>query len=147
MMSAAENKAIVRRYYEEVWNRGNLAILPEVVATEHEDHDPAPLVGGGQGRERVARIVAAYRAAFPDLHFTLEDMIAEGDTVVTRWMGDGTHRGALGDIPPTGRQAEVTGVFIDRLADGQIVESWICWDQLGLLHQLGVIGMPAMAGA
>ena len=135
-----ENKTIVRRYYEQVWNRGNLAFLGEVVARDHEDHDPAPLLRVAWGRENIAQTVAAYRAAFPDLWFTIEEMIAEADMVVTRWSAQGTQKGSLGEIPPTGQQAQVSGIFIDRLIDGQIVESWISWDQLGLLKQLGVIG-------
>jgi steroid delta-isomerase-like uncharacterized protein len=141
-MRAEDNKVIVRRLIDEVWNKGHLAVLDEIMAIDHDDHDPARPAGDAGGREQTKRTVAAYRAAFPDLQFTVESMLADGDTVVTRWTIRGTQSGLLEGIPPTGNRAAVTGIFINRLAAGQIVESWVNWDQLGLLQQLEVIPAP-----
>jgi steroid delta-isomerase-like uncharacterized protein len=144
-MSGAANKAIVRRVIDEAWNKGNLSILDEVMVVDHVDHDDlAPAIGEGGGREHAKQTIAEYRAAFPDLLFTAEDMIAEGDRVVTRWRARGTQTGPLVGIPPTGKLATVTGIFIDRLAQGQIVETWGNWDALGLMQQLGVAPVPGL---
>ena len=86
-----------------------------------------------------------YFTAFPDLHFTIEDQIAEGDRVVTRFTARGTHQGAFIGIPPTGKQGVVTGTGIDRFANGKIVEAWFNSDDLGLLQQLGVVPSPGQA--
>jgi len=144
-MSGAANKAIVRRVIDEAWNKGNLSILDEVMVVDHVDHDDlAPATEEGGGREHAKQTIAEYRAAFPDLLFTAEDMIAEGDRVVTRWRARGTQTGPLVGIPPTGKLATVTGIFIDRLAQGQIVETWGNWDALGLMQQLGVSPVPGL---
>jgi steroid delta-isomerase-like uncharacterized protein len=140
-MSTEENKAAERRYYEEVWRKRNLAAIDELVAPEFVDHDPLP--GQGPGREgfRQAGPALAF-SAFPDAQITIEDVIAEGDTVVTRWTCRGTHRGALMGIPPTHKQVTVAGIEINRYAGGQRVEAWRQWDALGLLRQLGAIPPP-----
>ena len=137
-MSTEQNKAMDRRVYEEVWNRGNLAVIDELVAANYVDHDPQP-TGALKGLEGLKQSVTMYRTAFPDVHFTIEDQIAEGDTVVTRWTARGTHQGPLMGIPPTGKQAMVTGVSITRWASGQVAEGWTNFDALGLLHQLGAV--------
>jgi steroid delta-isomerase-like uncharacterized protein len=82
--------------------------------------------------------VASHRRAFPDAHSTVEDQLAEGDKVVTRWRARGTHRGELGPVPATGHAFEMDGVTIERIADGRIAEVWVARDELGLLHQLGL---------
>lgn len=105
-MSIEENKAIARRGWEEIWNKGNLT------------------------------------TAFPDLHFTIEDQIAEGDKVVNRVIARGTHQGELMGIPPTGKQVIVTGITIDRIVGGKLEASWANWDFLGPLQQFGVV--PSM---
>lgn len=96
-----ENKALIRRYFEEVWNKGNLAFVDENMASSYVNHDPAlagfPQIQGFKQR------VTMIRTAFPDFHFTIDDMVAEGDKVVTRWTARGTNRGAFMGIPPTGR--------------------------------------------
>jgi steroid delta-isomerase-like uncharacterized protein len=145
-MSTEENKTLVRRNIEEVFNQGNLAVVDETIASTYTHHDPAnPWVPPGpEGQKELAR---TYRTAFPDLHFTIEDQIAAGDRVVTRWTGRGTHRGALLGIAPTGKQFTVLGITITRMAAGKIVEAWVNYDSLGLLQQLGVIPVLGQAGS
>ena len=123
-------KAIPRRLIEEVYNQGKLDVVYEVIAAEYVGHDPSlPEDIAGAAAER--ELAAAYRVAFPDLSITIEDQVAEGDRVVTRWTARGTHIGDLWRIPATG--------------NGRILESWANWDSLGLMQQLGVL--PALAGA
>lgn len=136
-MSLVENKAIVRRGWEEIWNKGNLTIAPEHYALTYVSHMPGnPDMYGPEGHNQ---LVTMYRTAFPDLHFTVEDQIAEGDKVVNRVTARGTHLGEFRGIPPTGKPITVTGITIDRIAGGKLVESWASWDFLGLLQQLGVV--------
>lgn len=138
-----DNKALVRRYDEEVFARKNLAAIDEFISPDHVDHTlPRGLPAG---REGTRQAIHMYVKAFPDLSFTVDDMIAEGDKVVTRYTTHGTHRGPLGPIPPTGRRVAVSSVSIARIADGKIVEEWGLDDQVAMLQQLGVI--PAVLGA
>jgi steroid delta-isomerase-like uncharacterized protein len=138
------NKAISRRVVEEIFNEGRLEAADELVTPDFVGHDPA-LPEPFRGPEGLKGQVDGYRAAFPNLRIAIEDEIAEGDRVVTRWSARGTHEAELFGIPATGRQTTVTGITIDRIADGRIVETWTNWDTLGLLQQLGAI--PAMAEA
>jgi steroid delta-isomerase-like uncharacterized protein len=144
-MSTEENKAIIRRYIEEAFNHGNLGIIDELIAPDFTDHAAAP--GLAPAREGQRQFVAMYRQAFPDLQTTIEDMIAEGDKVVTRWSARGTQQGELMGLPPSGRPATISGITINRIASGTIVEGWNNFDQLGLLQQLGVIPAPGQGGA
>ena len=139
-----ENKASVRLAFEEGWNKGNLTTVDEDVATNYVLHDP--FSGEVKGPEGYKQYVKMYRNAFPDLHFTIEDQIAEGDKVVTRWTCTGTHRGELMGIAPTGKLGTVTGIFIDRIAGGKAVETWAAWDALGMLQQLGVVPPMGQGG-
>ena len=143
-MSTEENKALVGRYVEEFWNQGNEAAAAELIAPEYVAHDPA--VPGRTGPEGETRALQVYRVAAPDLHFTVEDLIAEGDRVVVRWASHGTHLGDLLGIPPTGKVAAATGITILRIAGGKLVEMWQDWDRLGLLQQLGAIPRPSRRG-
>ncbi len=137
---SAENKAIVRRYVEEVLNKKNLALIDELFASTFIDHDTSmPEAKGPAGIKRVAAMV---HASFPDLHFTVEDMVAEGDKVVYRYTVRGTHLGDFMGIAPTGKQFAVTGIHIYRVADGKLQEEWENWDMLGLMRQLGVLPEP-----
>jgi steroid delta-isomerase-like uncharacterized protein len=136
-MSAEENKAIARRDFEEVWNQGNLSAIDEIYTTDYIRHDA--VIGDTQGPEGVKQVVTMYYTAFPDLHLTIEDIIAEGDKVAYRWTGSGTHKGELMGIAPTGKHGTMTGINIFRIASGKIVEGWISSDALGMLQQLGVI--------
>ena len=143
-MSAEQNMAIARRFIEEVWNNQNVAAIDELYAPnaiEHRDLPPFDL-----DRESAKQYTAPLFSAFPDLHVTIEDMVAEGDTVVTRWTARGTHRGELMDIAPTGKTIAVMGISIGRHdANGQLVESWTTWDRLTMLQQLDIILVPERA--
>ena len=141
-MSAEENKRIVRHLFEEAMNRGNLGVVDEVVAPDYVDHDPANPSDLPPGPEGLKQLMSGYRSAFPDVEMTIEDQIAEGDKVVTRWTARGTHQGDLMGIAPTGKQATITGIFVDRLANGKLVESWANWDTFGMLQQLGAVPAP-----
>jgi steroid delta-isomerase-like uncharacterized protein len=134
-----ENKAIARREMEEIFNHtGNLDAADEIIAPNYISHEPTS--GEIRGIEGAKQFAATYRQAFPDLQNTIEDMVAEGDKVVLRFRGSGTHTGeteAFG--PPTGKRMEITGITIKRLSDGKIVEEWTNFDALGMMQQLGLI--------
>jgi steroid delta-isomerase-like uncharacterized protein len=136
-MSTEENKALAQRWIEEAWNKGDLTIVEELIAPNYILHDPTR--PGLRGREGIKQSVAMFRTAFPDLHFTIEDQIAEGDKVVIRYMVQGTHKGPLMGITATGKQGTLTGIDIYRVADGKIEEGWSNWDTLGMLQEMGVI--------
>lgn len=135
---STENKLILQRYFDEAWNKGNLTMLDEIVSPDYINHNPA-IPGLPPGPAGLKPILAGFRAAFPDIHFTVEEQIAEGDTVVTRWTMCGTHQGEFMGIPATHKQVKVTGIQIERLVAGKIVEHWRQSDDLGLLQQLGVV--------
>lgn len=135
---SADNKAVFRRYFEEVLNAGNLALVDDLIARGYVSHYPTGYDFGG-GPEGVKQIVSAVRTGFPDVHFTVEDVIAEGDKVVGRWTFRGTHQGDFMGILPTGRKVSVMGIAIYRIARGKIAEAWVAWDSLGLLQQLGAV--------
>jgi len=137
--SADELKAIARREFEEVYSRGNLDLVDEIVAADYVCYDAA-LPEPVRGREGLKQAVSGFREAFPDLTFTVDDQVAEGDTVVTRWTATGTHRGTLFGRKGTGRRVTMTGIDVERFAGGQIVEVWASWDLHGLLRQLGHAG-------
>jgi steroid delta-isomerase-like uncharacterized protein len=132
------NKAIFRRYFEEVLNAGNLEVVDELIARTYVSHYPTGYDFGG-GPKGVKQIVTAVRAGFPDVHFTVEDVLAEGDKVVGRWTFRGTHQGDFMGILPTGRKVSVMGIAIYRIARGKIIEAWVAWDSLGLMQQLGAL--------
>ena len=133
-----KNASHSKRIIEELFGGGNYDVAHELVSAGAVGHDPAlpEPVNGPKGLIEAAR---GYRGAFPDLRMTADQSIAEGDYVATRWTGRGTHKGELFGIPATGKEATVTGISIDRWADGKIVESWTNWDTLGLLQQIGAV--------
>ena len=137
MMSAEGNKAIVRRFVEEVQNGGDLMVLDELAAPGYVNHSAPP--GVPADREGLKQLTAMFRRAFPDGRMTIEDMVAEGDRVATRKTFRGTHRGELMGIPPTGREVAIGLIDIVRLGGGKVVESWSAADDLGLLQQLGAL--------
>ena len=139
-MSTEANKASVRRFYDEVFNKKNRAAIDEFIDPNHVDHAAPPGTPGGL--KGVKQTLNMYLTAFPDLHFTVEDIIAEGDKVVTRLTCRGTQQGAFMGIPPTGKQATVMAIDINRFAGGKSVEHWLNMDTLGLLQQLGAIPAP-----
>jgi steroid delta-isomerase-like uncharacterized protein len=136
IVSAEEQKANDRRFFTEGLNRQNLTVYDELVATTVVGHTPA---GTTQGLEAYKQFIAAYFTAFPDLQFTVEAQIAEGDQSVVHWTARGTHQGMLGPVPPTGKSATTPGITLSRWANGKVVESWIYWDNLALMQRLGVI--------
>ena len=136
-MSTEENKALAQRWIEEAWNKGDLTIVEELIAPNYVLHDPTR--PGLRGREGIKQSVAMFRTAFPDLRFTIEDQVSEGDKVVIRYTVQGTHQGPLMGIAATGKQGTLTGIDIYRIADGKIEEAWSIWDTLGMLQQMGVI--------
>ncbi len=135
-MSTEENKAKIRRVYEETINTGNMAVVDELYSPDHELYASPDTIHGPEGFKQ---FIMMYRSAFPDLHFIIDDLLAEGDKVVSRYTAHGTHRGSLQGIAPTGKQVTVTGITINRIANGKVVESWLNFDALGMLQQLGVI--------
>ncbi len=136
-MSTEQNKVLVRRFYDEVFNRKNLAAIDDFLDPNIIEHALPP--GLPSGSEGSRQFIGMYLTAFPDMHLTAEDIIAEGEKVVVRLTYRGTHRGELMGIPPTGKQVTVTGIQIVRVANGRIAENWINLDALGMLQQLGVI--------
>ena len=134
-----QNKALVRRAVDEIWNRGNFAVLDELVASDFVVHMPPDDIHGPEG---VQQFFTMLRNAFPDIHFTVEDQVAEGDKVVTRWTARGTHTGEFQGIPPTGKQSRLEGIDLDRIANSKAVECWSNMNELDLLQQLGVLPAP-----
>lgn len=140
-MSIEENKAIIRRWLEEGWSNGNLALADELI-------DPGFVVhgAGGQvvptGPEGTKQLVTSWRTGFPDGRMTVDDLFGEGDKVVIRMTWAGTHTGEFNGYAPTGQQVSVTSIGIDRVANGKIVEGWGEVDMLGLYEQIGVIQRP-----
>lgn len=132
-MSITANQQIIQRRVEEIWNQGKLATIDELIA--------ANLISNGQpiGREGFRQFVTAVRTAFPDIHFTVEDSLAEGNKVAIRYTGRGTHQGAFAGIPATGKPVQFSGIDIFYIANGQMAEEWLMYDQLGLLQQIGAM--------
>ena len=128
-----ENKALMRRFIEEVWNKGNLAVADEVFHPQASSPSAPQLPRGPQA---VRDIATMFRTAFPDFHITIEDIIAEANMVVGRFTQGGTHRGEFMGIAPTGRTVSFTEIGVLRIEGGQVVESWYETDLLGLSSQL-----------
>lgn len=131
-------KLVSRTLVQEVWNRGNFTLVDELVSPDFRGHSSSPETDT-RGVDGYRAYHGSLRAAFPDLRYTIEDQIAEGDKVVTRWTARGTHRGAFAGIPATGRSATISGVTTDRIVDGKNAECWTNLDELSLLQQLGVM--------
>jgi steroid delta-isomerase-like uncharacterized protein len=145
-MLSETNKTVLRRFFDEVWNKGNLTVLNEIIAKDHVNSGPGSIPGLPTGPEGTKQLVTVYRNAFPDVHFTIDEQIAEGDKVVTRWTAHGTHQGELAGLPATGKSSTVTGIAVDRIVNGKIAESWGIFDEFGMMQQLGAIPMPELAG-
>jgi steroid delta-isomerase-like uncharacterized protein len=144
-MSAEDNKALSRRLFREFWDQKNLAVADELLAADHTDHTPGSPPGLPPGPEGIKQFASVYFTAFPDLRVTIEDQVAEGERVVTRWTSYGTNSGSLFGMPATNRSATITGITIDRFAGGKIVETWTNFDNLGMLQQLGVVPAPGQS--
>ena len=139
-MTIEENKALVRRFVDEVQSAGNIDAIDELCSPEFVNHS-APS-GMPQNREGVKQVTAMFRQAFPDSYFTVEDMIAEGDKVATHKTFHGTHEGEFMGMPPTGRRVSMELIDIVRISEGRVVEHWSMGDNLGMMQQLGVIPRP-----
>ena len=139
-MSAEENKALVRRFVDEVQSAGNIDAIDELCSPEFVNHSAPP--GVASNCEGVKQVTAMFRQAFPDSYFTVEDMVAEGDKVATRKTFHGTHEGEFMGIPPSGRSVRMGLIDIVRITDGRVVEHWSVGDNLGMMQQLGVIPEP-----
>jgi len=133
-----QNKAVIRRVFDELWNKGDLRVADELFASTYTHHDPST-PDAGRGPESEKKRVTLYRTALHDLRLTIEDIIAEGEMVMARWSCRGTHKGDLNGIAPTGKQIATSGISMVRFASGKMVEGWINWDALGLMQQLGVV--------
>jgi steroid delta-isomerase-like uncharacterized protein len=143
-MNVEENEALVRRFYDEVWNKGNVEVASEVFAEDYVRHDlrPTQALPGPEGQMRIA---AEFRTAFPDLRMELDLILGEGDLVAARWTTRGTNTGPWGARPATGMPATFSGVNIFRFRDGKVVELWNHRDDLGLMQQLGAEIFPGAA--
>jgi len=136
-----ENKAIARRFLEEGFNTGDPTVADEIIDPNFSYHDPGtpPLPSGPEGFNQ---LLSMYHEAFPDIHVTIEDLIAEGDKVVVRWTGGGTNTGEMMGMPPTGKAFKVTGVNTFRISGGKVVDTWVSFDTLGMMQQLGIVPTP-----
>ncbi len=142
-MSTEEHKAMLRRIFDEAVNGGDTSVIDELVDPSYVNHNlPAPT----PGNEGFKQVIMMFRNAYPDLHVTVEDMIAEGDKVASRGTWRGTHRGEFMGVPATGKQVAVSYCDIWRVENGKLVETWTQSEELGLIQQLGVIPAPEQAG-
>lgn len=147
-MGSEENKASARRFLEEVMNRGNVAVIDELTSPDFVDHTAPP--GVPATNEGFKGFVSTFRAAFPDLHYTIEDELADGDRIVQRVVAQGTMQGDFQGMPASGKSATWQEIHITRFADGKAAEHWGVVDQLGMLVQLGFAqapGQPVGAGS
>jgi steroid delta-isomerase-like uncharacterized protein len=131
-----QNKTLARRWFEDLFSRGNLDAANEILSAEFVDHLTHE---DERGPEELKHYVSIYRSAFPDIQDTVEDIVAEGDKVVVRWKSSGTHQGEFMGVAPTGRHVTFTGMRLFRIADNKIVESWVNIDERGLQEQLAAV--------
>jgi predicted ester cyclase len=144
MSTTEENKAQFRRAYEELLNQGNLAIADELVAPDFINHEAPP--GRNRGPESMRGVATMLRTAFPDLRFTIEELVAEGDIVAGRLTMSGTHEGPLMGMQPTGRWVRQDHMHFVRFRDGKAVEHWGVRDDVGMMQQMGVMPEPGQEG-
>jgi steroid delta-isomerase-like uncharacterized protein len=127
-----ENKAVVRRFLEELWNQSNFTVVDELLASDYDGHSSTVI----RGAEGAMAFIPTLRAAFPDFQFRVLDQIAEGDRVATRWKLSGAHEGTFQGVPPSGKRVEMTGITIFRLADGKLIDGWTNEDVWGCCSRL-----------
>jgi steroid delta-isomerase-like uncharacterized protein len=135
-LSTEKNKAIQHRF-QDMWNKGDFSIIEKIFDKDFLNHSV-----DAKGFDAIRQFVTIYRKAFPDVKFTIEEQIAEGDKSVMRYTITGTHKGEFQGIEPTGKSIKITGIAIHRITAGKIVEIWANWDALGLMQQLGAVSMP-----
>ena len=136
---SAENKALIRRWFDEVWNRGSASAIDEMLANNAVVHGLGPVL---RGPAEFRPFHAAYLTAFPDMRFEVDEVVAEGDLIAARWRASGTHRGDSLGFASTGKRAQFTGLVMARVQGGKLVEGWNSFDQFGMLQQLGVVTLP-----
>lgn len=136
-MSAEENKAVIRRAYEELWNERNVEVVDELVAEDFLNHAAPP--DRQRGRRSLKDVVRMFEGAFPDFRYEVEDVIAEGEKVAVRDVFRGTHEGDFMGIPATGNRVTMEAIHIYRLSGGRLAEHWVARDDLGMMRQLGAI--------
>jgi len=138
-MMIEKNKDLVRKYFEGMFNRHDVGVADEVFSSDYINHQEynTNREDVARGREGFKKVAQTFYSAFPDLKSTIEDIIAADDKVVVRWVTRGTHSGSFMGIAPTNRQVTVTGITIDRIADGKIAESWTSWNVMDLIQQIG----------
>lgn len=142
LMTEAHNKALVRRWFDEVWNQGKEATIDELFAANGVGYGLGDSDVEVRGPAEFKPFVRNLRASLSDLRITLEDVVAEGDKAMVRLTLDGTHDGPGLGVPATGRPIRIAGIVLVRIAGGQIVEGWNSWDQLGLMRQIGALPAP-----
>jgi steroid delta-isomerase-like uncharacterized protein len=144
---AAANKEIARRFREDLWNTGDLALAEALVARDCLVHAPIPFpIDFARGPDAVRHLVFFYHLAFSEIRVTADQIVAEGETVVVRWTARGRHTGQLPGVPPTGRETVTNGIDMLRIAEGKIAEGWVSWDVLGLVEQISGLGLEAGEG-
>jgi steroid delta-isomerase-like uncharacterized protein len=144
---SAENKTLARRAVDELWTKGNMAAVDQLYSDSCVFHDlgsPEDI----RGREGLKQFARMFRTAFPDLQCTIEDLVAEGDTVALRWVSRGTHKGDLTGVAPTGKQVTIRGIQMQRISNGRIEEEWTAFNTLSTFQEIGALpplGQPAVA--
>jgi steroid delta-isomerase-like uncharacterized protein len=137
---SSDNKALVRRWFEEVWNKGRVDAIDEMLAPDAVVHDLGPT--DLRGADGFKPFHAAFRSAFPDIRLRIDHMVAEGDMVAARWSATATHRGDGLGVAATGRPVRLSGMVFVRVDGGRMVEGWNNFDQLGMFQQLGAVSLP-----
>jgi steroid delta-isomerase-like uncharacterized protein len=133
----SHNKTLMRNVIEEIYNKGNLNLADEVVTNQYVPHDST--LNTGNGAAGLKNHASALRTAFPDLHLNIEEIHSDGDTVVTRLTAQGTHKGDFLNVSPTGRTIKTTGILISHVKNGKLADSFMNWDALGVLRQIGAV--------
>jgi len=140
-MSTEEDKALIARIADEIWNQGNLAVVADIMAPDARYHGPH-MPGGCGGRDEWQSAIEMYRGAVPDAHVKFEELLVCSDKIVGRWKATGTHTGELPGVEPTGKRIAISGITMYRMGNGKIVEAWEQLDLLGMWQQLGVFRRP-----
>lgn len=143
-MSTEENKAVVRRYFDEVWNKNNLDVIDEVVAPDYVNHGSIP-GHPTSTREDMKKIEAQGRAAFPDVKWEMHRLTAEGDMVAYHWTAEGTHKGEIMGVKPSGKRVTMTGMVFSRIVNGKIAEQWRVVDVSDVIQKAKAAAEPSMA--
>ncbi len=138
MNKIQQNETLIKRYFEEVWNQGQLEVLDEIMSSDYLNHSPG-MPNPQPGPEGLKPIIAGLRKAFPDLHFSIENMVVTENQVAIHCTMHGTHTGDLFGLPPTGKKIKVNQMQIERIQNGKIVEHWRQSDDAGMMRQLGLL--------